>query len=97
VEVERLTDKILAADHLIFGLRMNDGVDLNELEERFPSVNGRALYPLWDLLFKEGYATRPPLLALTDNGRLVADAIGAEIYRHPVLICPLVLERDTSI
>ncbi|MFO7725517.1 MAG: radical SAM family heme chaperone HemW [Oceanipulchritudo sp.] len=75
-----LTPEILAEDLLIFGLRMNEGVDPAAIEARFPG----ALPPRWPeferRLLKEGLARRSGRrLRLTNAGRLVADRIGAEI------------------
>ena len=75
-----LTDAVLAQDFLIFGLRMNAGVDLGEAERRFPG----ALPEEWDAfreqLLAEGLALQAGnQLRLTNAGRLVADRIGEEI------------------
>ena len=75
-----LTPGMLAQDCLIFGLRMNSGVDLAAVERRFP----RSLPSAWDQfrlnLLEEGLAEQSGnQLLLTDAGRLLADRIGQEI------------------
>ncbi len=75
-----LTPALLAEDALIFGLRMNAGVGLQEWRSRAPdapwSAVDDALATLQqnELLRREGDRVR-----LTRRGRLVADSIGAEI------------------
>ena len=71
---------LLAEDALIFGLRMNEGVDLAALQQRFPP----ALWPAVDAavrqLADEGLADRAgSRVWLTTRGRLVADAVGGVI------------------
>lgn len=69
---------MLAADALIFGLRMNAGVSLPTLRRRFPRAPWRTFAELADSLAGEGL-----LLAdddhwrLTAGGRLVADGVGS--------------------
>lgn len=82
-ELVRLDDRILLADSLVFGLRMNEGVDLTSLCQRYPQAGPlheleRFLDRLAreDLLGKSGGA-----LQLTAKGRLLADAIGSEVIR----------------
>ena len=75
-----LTPALLAEDALVFGLRMNEGVDLAPWRLRAPE----APWPLVEdmlatlasggLLVREGDRVR-----LTDRGRLIADTIGAEV------------------
>lgn len=75
-----LNDHDLATDSLIFGLRMNAGVDLKALQNDYPHFNGAALEPLWQQLEAEGLLSRTQSrIHLTLEGRLVADAIAAEI------------------
>ena len=76
-----LTNDLLAADTVIFGLRMNEGVSLPQLQKRFPSLHWSAALDLWPRLLFEGLieATPEGRISLTVRGRLVADAIGAEI------------------
>lgn len=75
-----LTPSLLAEDALIFGLRMNAGVDLAFWRTRAPqapwAVIDETLKTLaaGELLRREGDRVR-----LTDRGRLLADSVGAEI------------------
>ncbi len=76
-----LTPRLLAEDSLIFGLRMNDGVDLPALRERHPAAPWARIEALAARLAEDGLATLSPAgtLRLTLRGRLVADAVGAQI------------------
>ena len=77
----RLTPELLAADSLIFGLRMNEGVSLPELQHRHPTAAWPAFLDFLPRLLLEGFVTASPegRLQLTARGRLVADAVGSEI------------------
>jgi putative oxygen-independent coproporphyrinogen III oxidase len=75
-----LTPQLLAEDALIFGLRMNEGVDLAALRSRLPQAPWREIDGLVERLVTEELAWREgPRLQLTLRGRLLADAIGSEI------------------
>jgi oxygen-independent coproporphyrinogen-3 oxidase len=76
-----LSNDLLAADAVIFGLRMNEGVSLPRLRKRFPTPRWTGLEDLLPKLLFAGLlnATVEGRISLTDRGRLVADAIGAEI------------------
>ena len=75
-----LDSNILAADSLIFGLRMNEGVDLAQLKDRFSTVN-------WlPIEVRIGHWNQAGLIVLNEGccalsraGRMVADRIGTEI------------------
>jgi oxygen-independent coproporphyrinogen-3 oxidase len=75
-----LTPELLAEDALIFGLRLNRGVDLALWRTRTPhapwAVIDDTLSTLaaGELLVRDGDTVR-----LTKRGRLVADSVGAEI------------------
>jgi oxygen-independent coproporphyrinogen III oxidase len=75
-----LTPRLLAEDALIFGLRMNAGVDLARWRKRAPDApwcaveDTLATLAAGELLQREGDIVR-----LTQRGRLVADSVGAEI------------------
>ncbi|AWT59440.1 MAG: Oxygen-independent coproporphyrinogen-III oxidase-like protein YqeR [Candidatus Moanabacter tarae] len=81
VEEVSLTQSILAHDCLIFGFRMNQGVFLEELSIRFPSVPLGKLDSLWDKFRDEGLMVDNGggNILLTPKGRLLADAIAVEI------------------
>ena len=77
---ESITCKTLCDDCLIFGLRTCAGVQLDELQQRFPSIDLEQYKPLWKFLIQKG------LLQLTHNrlhcterGLLLADSIALEI------------------
>lgn len=75
-----LISSILATDCLIFGLRMNDGVNVKNLAARFPEVDWTLFNPLWRALEEEELIIRTEkIIRLTDEGRLLADRVGAEI------------------
>jgi oxygen-independent coproporphyrinogen-3 oxidase len=76
----QLTPALLAEDALIFGLRMNEGVNLAALRTRWPNAPWAMAGALADRLAAEGLAERKgDALRLTPRGRLLADAVGAEI------------------
>lgn len=75
-----LSPALLLEDALVFGLRMNEGVDLRDLRLRHGEAPWAALDRLACRLVDEGLATlHSDILALTLRGRLVADAIGTEV------------------
>ncbi len=76
-----LTPRVLAEDSLIFGLRMNAGVNLRELRDRYPAAAWGAIERLAEALSDEGLAVTEEDggMRLTLRGRLVADAVGAKI------------------
>jgi oxygen-independent coproporphyrinogen III oxidase len=76
----RLTPGQMTEDALIFGLRMNDGVDLDEVERRFGTGALAGFRPALEALVRDGLAARAGAarIALTREGRLLADRIGAE-------------------
>ncbi|MDP0499133.1 MAG: radical SAM family heme chaperone HemW [Verrucomicrobiota bacterium JB022] len=79
-EIVPLTPQSLLADALVFGLRMNEGVDLAERESRFGLPLPDALRTLFDDLTEEGLMTQEGRrVALTLEGRLLADRIGTAI------------------
>jgi len=75
-----LSDSLLLEDSLIFGLRMNAGVDLASLENRF-GIDVRALLkPKLDEWVNDGLAElEGSKVSLTQDGRLLADSVGAEL------------------
>ncbi len=76
-----LTPELLAADAVIFGLRMNEGVSLPRLRRRFPAAPWAGLEELLPRLMHDGLlvATAEGRISLTSRGRLVADAVGGEV------------------
>jgi oxygen-independent coproporphyrinogen-3 oxidase len=74
------TPALLAEDALVFGLRMNAGVDLAEWRARCPTAPWSTVEALLDRLAAEGLATRENArVCLTDKGRLLADSVGSEL------------------
>lgn len=75
-----LTPGLLLEDALVFGLRMNEGLDLTALRTNHPQAPWAAVNQLAERLAAEGLATLcEGRLALTLRGRLIADAIGSEV------------------
>jgi oxygen-independent coproporphyrinogen-3 oxidase len=85
-EVVTLDASILMADALIFGLRMNAGVDLAEIAQRFPAPEvSTVIEPLFARFEAEGLLIREGAHArLTHQGRLVCDAIGSAVLEAVV-------------
>ena len=79
-----LSDGLLAADLLIFGLRLTRGVSPSELEARFPGTVTSELRAFLDRLRAEGLARKEDdgRFCLTARGRLLVDRIGAEILER---------------
>lgn len=79
--VSELDASILYIDALVFGLRMNQGVDLEQIAARFPStVTEGAVKDLLRRLEVEGLLRRfGALVKLTHAGRLVSDAVGSAL------------------
>lgn len=75
-----MTPALLAEDALVFGLRMNAGVDIRGLQARCPDAPWDRVEALIDRLAGEGLVERDgPRVRLEPRGRLVADSIGSEI------------------
>lgn len=75
-----LTPELLAEDALIFGLRMNEGVDLGHWRTRAPQAPWTQVDELLAALVADGLVARAAdRVRLTTAGRLVADSVGAEI------------------
>lgn len=80
VDATPLTPALLAADALVFGLRLNSGVDLSALAHRFREFNFPTLDPLWREFVEDGLLEKSgSIIRLTRVGRLVADRIGVRI------------------
>ena len=84
-----LTPAQLAEDALIFGLRMNAGVDVAAWQARAPEAPWAAVEALLDRCVAEGLAVREGSRSrLTERGRLLADSVGAEMmeaFQTPIL------------
>lgn len=76
-----LTPELLAADSVIFGLRMNAGVSLPQLQRRWPAAPWGGLLDLLPRFLSAGLLEDSPegIIRLTPRGRLLADAVGTEI------------------
>lgn len=76
-----LTADLLAADSVTFGLRMNEGVSLPGLRRRFPTPRWEIFLDLLPRLLIEGLLvdSAEGRIRLTPRGRLLADAVGAEV------------------
>ncbi|MEO6875375.1 MAG: radical SAM family heme chaperone HemW [Opitutaceae bacterium] len=75
-----VTTALLAEDALIFGLRMNAGVDVSRWRARCPEAPWPVVEALLERCESEGLAVRDRAwIRLTDRGRLLADSVGAEL------------------
>lgn len=75
-----LTSSLLVEDAMVFGLRLNAGVDLAALRARFPAAGWADLDETLDRLVAQELVTRSgPVVRLTRRGRLLADAVGSEL------------------
>ncbi len=75
-----LTPAQLAEDAMIFGLRMNAGVDLDFWHSRSPDAPWKEVDMRIQRLIAENLALMDDKsLRLTDRGRLLADAVGLEM------------------
>jgi oxygen-independent coproporphyrinogen-3 oxidase len=75
-----LTPGLLAEDALVFGLRMNEGVDMDLLRSRSPGAAWERVEALVRRLEEEGLAIRSASrVRLNPKGRLLADSIGSEL------------------
>jgi len=75
-----LTPALLAEDALIFGLRMNAGVDLAIWQARCPEAPWARVDELLGQMVDGGLALRDGRrVSLTRRGRMIADTVGAEI------------------
>jgi oxygen-independent coproporphyrinogen-3 oxidase len=75
-----LTPALLAEDALVFGLRMNAGVDLALWRARAPEAPWANVEDTLATLASGGLLERMgERVKLTHRGRLLADSVGAEI------------------
>lgn len=83
VDTQDLSPSLLLCDSLIFGLRMNTGVNLEGLCARFAPLTTERWSSLFKRLVQEGLAEQHgSSLRLTLSGRLLADAIAVEILER---------------
>lgn len=76
----KLTPELLAEDAMIFGLRMNAGVNVREWRERAPAAPWSEVERVVARLVEEGLARRAgDVVQLTNRGRLLADSVGTEV------------------
>lgn len=77
----QLTPALLACDSVAFGLRMNAGVRLPELQRRFPTPLWNNLHDLLPKFLLNGLMTHSSEgdIRLTTRGRLLADSVASEI------------------
>ncbi len=79
-ERSALTTALLVEDALVFGLRMNEGVDLGLLRARCPGAPWERVDALIGRLAEEGLASlEGTRVRLGPKGRLLADTVGSEI------------------
>ena len=75
-----VTPQLRAEDALIFGLRMNAGVDVAVWKLRCPDAPWAEIENLLVRLVGDALATRDgSTIKLTNRGRLLADSVGAEV------------------
>jgi oxygen-independent coproporphyrinogen III oxidase len=75
-----LTAALLAEDAVVFGLRMNEGVDLGKIRLPCPEAPWEKVEALANRLVEEGLAvSESGRLRLTPKGRLLADQVGSEV------------------
>lgn len=76
VEEVVLSEGMLAEDSLIFGLRMNEGVDVEEWKVSYPNVRFEKYASVFDRLVGDGLCEYlGSRVRLTTEGRLVADGV----------------------
>jgi oxygen-independent coproporphyrinogen-3 oxidase len=75
-----LTSALLAEDALVFGLRMNEGVDIPRVRASCPDAPWEKVDALVGRMAEEGLATSEAgRVKLTSKGRLLADQVGTEV------------------
>jgi oxygen-independent coproporphyrinogen-3 oxidase len=79
-EIVPLNDRILFTDAVVFGLRMNAGINLAQLQSQFPAAgDSQALFAKLEQFQAQGLLKRlGEHCSLTHRGQLLADAIGSE-------------------
>jgi oxygen-independent coproporphyrinogen-3 oxidase len=85
-----VTPALLAEDALIFGLRTNEGVDVEHWKSRCAEAPWGAVEELLQHLVADGLAIRTgAVVRLTDRGRLLADSVGGEMMAAFSPVSPL--------
>ena len=80
IDQSDLNEALLLEDVLIFGLRMSDGVDLNELQNRFGRELTRSQSKTIEALESDGKLRKSgDRIRLTRAGRLLSDAVGSAL------------------
>ena len=75
-----LTDEMLYKDCLIFGLRTCQGINLTQLQQRFPQYPHKLHTKLWETLEQNGLLiSSDDYIRCTPKGLLLADSIALEI------------------
>lgn len=81
-DIYALDEQTLVEDSLIFGLRMFQGVNLHDLQSRFPSANFQKYMKFFEKLMEEGLAELTEnTIKLTIPGMLISDTIGSNILQ----------------
>ncbi len=96
VEVTAVDSVLLAQDALIFGIRMNRGVDLENWSARFGVKISKELLEHLLVWEESGLieSELPRRLVLTRKGRLLADRLGVELLDFsPILKSPTTLQE----
>jgi len=78
----QLAPSLLVEDAMVFGLRLNEGVDVAALRARFPAAGWVELEEILARLQEQGLLERAvggSVVRLTRRGRLLADAVGSEL------------------
>ena len=79
-DVVELDDEEMFSSALIFGLRMNAGVDMAEISARFPKADAAKYADTLEFLKAKGLLEfRGSIVRLTKEGRLVADSVAVEL------------------
>ena len=80
INIVELTEFELFQDCLIFGLRMNEGICLKKLQQRFPSIDLNKYLPLWEYFCQKGWIYfEDQHIRCTSQGLLLADSLALEI------------------
>ncbi len=80
IDIVELNDSDLFTDAIIFGLRLNQGVNLQTLRARFPNAEHTKYDDTFNFLIERGLLQKSNnTIRLTTRGRLVADAVAVEL------------------